>query len=74
RQIKQTFWVKVDGDLAYGVRAMLYIVDLPQDLGVVNPFAIFGAINVFGDFKKPIALFCSTKSCLSAALEGVEPM
>ncbi|GJR75687.1 PHD finger protein-like protein [Tanacetum coccineum] len=70
RQIKKTFWVKVEGDLAYGVRAMLYIADLPRDLGVVNPFAIFGAINVFGDFKKPIA----SKSCLSAALEGQEPI
>ena len=61
RQIKQTFWVKVEGDLAYGVRAMLYIADLPRDLGVVNPFskpvepfAIFGAIDAIGEFEKPV--------------------
>nr|GEW88719.1 hypothetical protein [Tanacetum cinerariifolium] len=49
RHIKQTFWVKVEGDLAYDVRAMLYVADLPRDLGVVNlfskpmePFAVLG--------------------------------
>ncbi|GKG09815.1 hypothetical protein Tco_0338561 [Tanacetum coccineum] len=72
RQIRQTFRVKVEGDVAYGVRAMLYIAGVPRDLGVVNPFAIFGAINVFGDFKKPVALLCSTKSCLSATIEDGE--
>ncbi|GKG03520.1 hypothetical protein Tco_0311156 [Tanacetum coccineum] len=39
---------------------MLYIAGLPRDLGVVNPF------------KKPVALLCSTKSCLSATLEDGE--
>nr|GFC85924.1 hypothetical protein [Tanacetum cinerariifolium] len=42
------------------VRAMRYNANLPRDLGVVNPFAIFGAIFV--------ALLCSTESCLRGTL------
>lgn len=83
-QIRQTFWVEVEGDLAYDVRAMLYIADLPRDLGVTNPFsrpikvfAVFGTIDAIGVFERPVALLYNVESCLSAdgtTLLGLDPM
>lgn len=62
-QIRQTFWVYTEGDLGYGVRAMLYIADLPRDLGVTKPFsrflklfAVFVATDVVGVFATLVVL------------------
>lgn len=54
---------------------MLYIADLPRDLGVVTPFsdpfklpAVLGASNVIGVRGRMVVLFSNTESCLGAWL------